>query len=112
MISFTLYRLDTTINVSCKSYNLLIVSYMFRLLTAIIRLIQKDLSDNSDNTLPANVPLGKIPSRTTNRDIPAIRRSTRLQHTTRTAGNTDTRSPTYSNRSKYEFVITTKYYET
>ena len=38
----TLYRLDTTINVSCKSYNLLIVSYMFRLLTAIIRLMQKD----------------------------------------------------------------------
>jgi len=36
---FDLYRLDTTINVSCKSYNLLIVSYMFRLLTAIIRLI-------------------------------------------------------------------------
>ena len=38
----TLYRPDTTINVSCKSYNLLVVSYMFRLLTAIIRLIQKD----------------------------------------------------------------------
>jgi len=38
----TLYRLDTTIIVSSKSYNLLIVSYMFRLLTSIIRLIQKD----------------------------------------------------------------------
>ena len=46
MISFffltTLYRFDTTINVSFKSYNLLIFSYIFRLLTAIIRLIQKD----------------------------------------------------------------------
>ena len=38
----TLYRLDTIINFSCKYYNLLVVSYMFRLLTAVIRLIQKD----------------------------------------------------------------------
>ena len=37
----TLYRLYATINVSCKSYNLLVISYMFRLLTAIIKLIQK-----------------------------------------------------------------------
>jgi len=38
----TFYCLYTTINVSCKSYNLLVIRYMFRLLTAIIRLIQKD----------------------------------------------------------------------
>ena len=39
----TLYTLGTTNKVSCKSYNLLVVCYMFRILSAIFRLIQKTM---------------------------------------------------------------------